>query len=315
MHDANTNKNVEDLTKDIREKKTWDKRIVLVVQIFLCIIFGLLFVFGAYTEQILVEGISSNCFTALVVTLINTIVDWNTETDVDKTLNTVEEYTNRQVKTTNDIATKLSDQLNNLDTSMGSLENLIDKLKGKQCTFCKNSIHDVYKNRDDCHLEDWFKDAKQTIRILATNLQSFTQYITMLEDAKKRGVDVKIATMHLIAAKNFNISRVTGNTEPRQRWEDMKDSLTMFAASKLEVRTIYNVIPTFILVIVDDNCFVANLIYKKRARDTMHFHYVDENILESPVSTFKKHFENTWNDEGTHKCELVTIQNMQYMED
>lgn len=330
MNNNSTNRQLDETKKN----NFWNKRIVLVVEISLCVITGMMFVVGVVLENELIEGVFSNCFTALIVTLLGTIVSWNTETDVERTVRAVEEQTTARIadiqRVTQDMASELNtdieslqNALDSLNSSISSFSGVLDIYNGKACTFCRNYIKDVKFNRKSCNLQNFFATAKNSISILATNLESFVPYLPQFTALAKDGISVRVSAIHPNFARDFNIARVTGNTSPEKRWRDMKDSLMKFAAfatkddssgNNFQVRTYSAIAPTLILIMVDNECYVAYLLNGMRASDTIHFLFSagEEVTTNSPVYYFKKHFESIWSDEGTRECDIENITAISY---
>lgn len=293
--------------ENVRNEKRWDKRTVLVIEIALTLVSLLLFIIGLLIKNIVLEGIASNCFTAFVASIIISLVEWRTETDTEIALDAVEKETKARIDemrvATSDISGRLSTNLVDLRSSMDKFSNLVELYSGKSCTFCKNSIKSVKMNRDDCNLGEFFNSAKESISILATNLESFTPFIPIFEKKAKRGVVVRIATLHPTFGASFNIARVVGRSSPEERWEEMKSSLEAFLIHKdlFQVRVYSKLLPTVILMIVDDQCYVSYLLHGHKSRETPHFLFTSGNgAAFSPVENFKSHFEGTWTDLGTN---------------
>ena len=314
--------------QEAKKKNFWNKRIVLTVEIFLTLITFLLFVFGVYIENSLVEGIFSNCFTALIVTLLGTIIEWNTETDIERAVKSVEEETKKRIEDIQVSTFKITENLNSdlkvLQNSIDSFSNVVELYSGKSCTFCKNSIKAVKFNRNECNLEQFFSQAQQSVCILATNLESFVPYLNIFSELATRGVHIKVATIHPNFARDFNISNVVGYTGSEKRWRDMKDSLIKFLTfsesdsygeNKIEIRTYTTITPTLILMIVDNDCYVSYLLHGHRSRETPHFLFSgSDNSQMSPFNSFKKHFDGIWNDPGTIECSFESIASLRYEE-
>ena len=335
MHnqDNNNDLNQKLKIKSVKQNILKDNRLILVLTIFSIIVTGILFFFGVYINNSILEGISSGLFTAAIVSLVDILVRWKTDKEVEKTINLIESETNNRIraiqKVTDDMKNDLSEKIvainlgiKKLDDATNDFSKILDIYNGKACTFCKNYIKDVKFNRKDCNLDDFFSSAKYSINILATNLKSFTNYIPKLLEKANQGIKVRIATMHPNFARDFNISRVTGTTTAEQRWVDMKESLINFVSfssrsdvdkDKFQVKAYNGIAPTLILIMVDNNCYVAYLINGMHARDTIHFLFStnDNTNKASPVYYFKNHFESIWEDEQTLACsvkELTTLE-------
>lgn len=314
----------------VKKRNYWDRRIVLLAEVSLAVVSLLLFWMGMKNNDQIMEGIFSNSFTALVVTILGTLVSWNTETDVEKAVRSVEEDTSKRIKAIQDSTVELTvelkddvaatrEMMTSLEQGIATFNRMIDTYNGKACTFCKNYIKDVRFNREDCNLKEFFMAARESICILATNLESFVQFLPLFESLSNKGINVRVATIHPNYARDFNIARVTGNTDPKQRWQDMKDSLIKFAAfseksPSFQVKTYSEVAPTLIMMMVDNSCYVAYLLHGMRARDTIHFLFTlgEGDSSHSPVYYFKKHFESIWYDSGTTDCKVDDIVAINY---
>lgn len=334
MRNRNKTTNAEDLPEieNVKKRNYWDKRIVLLAEVSVTVVSVLLFWIGLKIDNQIIVGIFSNTFTALLVTIVGTLVSWNTETDIEKAVRSVEEDTSKRIKAIQNSTVELSNELvrdvettrnmiTSLEQGVVTFNRMVDTYNGKACTFCKNYIKDIRFSRDDCNLESFFMSATESICILATNLESFVQYLPLFSSLSQKGINVRVATIHPNYARDFNIARVTGNTDPEQRWHDMKDSLMKFVAfsektSSFYVRTYSEVAPTLIMMMSDNNCYVAYLLHGMRARDTIHFLFTlgEDDNAQSPVYYFKKHFESIWNAAGTEACLLSEIVSISYNE-
>lgn len=316
-----TNPDVDRVTK----KNFWDKRIVLATQIFLTILSFLFFLYGINKNNSIIEGIASNCFTAFVVTLLFTIIDWNTETDIERAVASVEKETKERIEemhsSTQEVSNSLLSNLSQLDLSINAFSHMMDIYSGKSCTFCKNSIKAVKLNRDDCDLQFFFEQAKESICILATNLKSFTDYLPIFSQKVTQGVQVRIATVHPNFARSFNISNLVGRNGPQDRWQEMKSSLEQFLSfaeaqteGKIEIKTYCTQTPTLVLMIVDQQCYVSYLLHAHKSRETPHFLF--DGTVEytaTPFNGFKTHFEGIWNDKGTVPTNYSNIHNLTFL--
>ena len=61
-----------------KKKSYWDQRIVLLAEVSATVISLLLFWIGLKIKNEIIVGIFSNSFTALLVTIVGTLVSWNT---------------------------------------------------------------------------------------------------------------------------------------------------------------------------------------------------------------------------------------------
>ncbi len=175
--------------------------------------------------------------------------------------------------------------------------------------FLSEYIKGVQENRDGCNLGEFFNQAEHEICILATNLDSLDTYREVLEAKAKEGVTVRILAMHPTFAVTFNIARVTGESSLPARWEEMKESIVHFMKRDrhYEFRLYKGIAPTLILFIVDDSCYVAHLLNGQQARNTTHFLFRDDapgSDPNSPVLSFKKHFNKEWDDQDTEDTKL-----------
>ena len=315
-----------------KKKSYWDQRIVLLAEVSATVISLLLFWIGLKIKNEIIVGIFSNSFTALLVTIVGTLVSWNTETDIEKAVRAVEEETSTRIQAIQSSTAELSNELvkdvettremmNALEQGIATFNRMVEAYNGKTCTFCKNYIKDIRFSRSDCDLKSFFQSAKDSISILATNLESFVPFLPLLSSLSETGINVRVATIHPNYARDFNIARVTGSTTPEQRWHDMKDSLMKFVAfsetkNSFFVRTYSEVAPTLIMMMADNNCYVAYLLHGMRARDTIHFLFTlgEGDLSLSPVYYFKKHFDSIWNDDGTKDCVLSDIVSIKYNE-
>lgn len=318
--------------ENAKKKNYWDKRIVLLAEVSATVLSLLLFWIGLKLKNEIIVGIFSNSFTALLVTIVGTLVSWNTETDIEKAVRSVEEDTSKRIQAIQNSTRELSNELvedvettrqmiNTLNQGIATFNRTVETYNGKACTFCKNYIKDIRFSRDDCDLDSFFRSARDSICILATNLESFVPFLPLLSGLSQKGINVRVATIHPNYARDFNIARVTGNTEPEQRWHDMKNSLVKFVtfsenANSFFVRTYSEVAPTLIMMMVDNNCYVAYLLHGMKSRDTIHFLFTtgEGDFSRSPVYYFKRHFDSIWDDEGTKDCILNDIVSISYTE-
>lgn len=334
MKDRNKTTNTSNLpeVENARKKNYWDKRIVLLAEVSVTVLSLLLFWIGLKYKNEIIVGIFSNSFTALLVTIVGTLVSWNTETDIEKAVRSVEEDTSKRIQAIQNSTVELSNELvedvettrrmmNSLEQGIATFNRMVETYNGKACTFCKNYIKDIRFSRADCDLESFFRSAKESICILATNLESFVPFLPLLSSLSQNGINVRVATIHPNYARDFNIARVTGNTKPEQRWHDMKDALMKFVAfsektNSFLVRTYSGVAPTLIMMMADNNCYVAYLLHGMRARDTIHFLFTlgEGDSSLSPVYYFKRHFDSIWDDDGTKDCVLSDIVSIRYNE-
>lgn len=310
----------------------WIKIIVLMLEIFFFIISLIVFIisitYPANNDKLnqsaiiawnVGSGISSNCFTALLVTLIVTIVNWRSQTEAERLAKDLAEK-DRQIDE------KQSGIIKDLSNEVARLSNACEVYNGKACVFCSNYIRGVKNNRSECNLREFFLSAKREISILMTNLSSIKDYETELDNiAENPDIKVRILTMHPDLALDFNISRMIKyeDNEPslRSRWEKMRLSAECFAKenANYEFRTYKGIDPTLILFIVDDSCYVAHLLNGRRSSKTTHFLFGDSAVGSngvgvSPVKYFKEHFDLAWNDVNTVRCTSEEIHDLQYNE-
>lgn len=291
-----------------KNNNMWKKRVMLILEIALFIISGLLLLFGIKLQNQMIQGFCSTCFTALLVTLLSTIVNWHTDAETERYRKTIESQQNN-----------LSDHLCIVEKLERDLRDGLNTYDGKACVFCRSYIKGIKENRESCDLTSFFNAAKREISILATNLESIVPYQQVLNRIAKENptIKVRILTMHPDFAKQFNISRVTGETSLMDRWRQMRTALLNFLGVGYcyTVKTYKGIAPTLILFISDDSCYVSHLLNGKHSRNTTHFLFQDDNnsgssCMESPVKSFKEHFEHVWNDEATVECCYDDINNL-----
>ena len=280
-----------------------NKKMMLIIEIVLCVVFGVLFGVGIYYQNLFLEGFCSNCFTAFLVALLTTVIKWKHEEEEEKAAKYMEE----KIADFDDYKDVLAHHTEILDENIARLSKSITDWQGKECVFCKSYVKGVKNNRADCDLKSFFAGAKKEISILVSNLRSLTGYEETLREAAQRGVNVRILTMHPDFAVVFNNTRAVDSMPDKTRWKTMKESLCCFLddneqTENFQVRAYTKLSPTLVLFIVDNSCYVAHFLNGQEKKNTAHYLFVEEvgaNTALSPVSNFRKHFDYAWSYDGT----------------
>lgn len=300
-------RNKENQIKNFLKTVSANKKMVLLIEVVLAIVFGVLFGIGIYYNNIFLEGFCSNCFTALLVTLLSTLIRWNQDEEEEKAAKYMEE----KIADLEEYKNCLEQHTESLSKQIDVLSKAMINYKGKECIFCKSYVKGVKLNRAQCDWHSYFSNAKKEISILVTNLRTLTGFEEDLRAAAKRGVNVRILTMHPDFAVEFNHTRAVDSLSRKQRWLSMKDSLCYFLdeteqTENFEVRAYTKLAPTLILFIVDNSCYVAHLLNGQETKNSAHYLFGDENNADtndstnmSPVKSFKQHFEYAWSYDGT----------------
>lgn len=300
--DLNQETQGKDKIKTFIKNVVLSKKMLLIVEILLCILFGVLFGVGIYYGNMFMEAFCSNCFTAFLVALLTTVIKWKHEDEQEQAA----KYMQQKFDEYEFHNKRLNEQIDELSKAMTIY-------RGKECIFCKSYVKGVKPNRDQCNLRQFFSGAQCEISILVVNLRSLTPYEDELRMLANKGVKVRILAMHPEFAVEFGQTRALGKgLSPKENWTTMRDALTLYLQPEPEgnfqVRVYNKLSPTLILFIVDNSCYVAHMLNDKEAKDTPHYLFgethdsVDESSLSdsiSPVRAFKDHFDAAWNHEGT----------------
>lgn len=203
-------------------------------------------------------------------------------------------------------------------TMVSNITEAVNKKMG--CNFCKNEFLDVYKSRNDSHLNDFFKKAQRVIRILTTNLASLENDLQdLIEKAKK---DVKVSILTLNPRHEFLIRRYKDLRQfekAKDFFEEMIVNLRKFCNEKekslknddksnFEIR-LYDNPPTLMLFQSDDEVIIGFILRKGRASKFIHikfncsdYDYEKENKY---CGDFLKHFDNIWKDATEISAERI----------
>jgi hypothetical protein len=323
-----------------------NKRIIFTIEICILVVSVIILVIGRiYGWNEILLSLTSSVFTACLITIVVSLINWNVHNEYEATLKAVKDEAEGRVKDAINMQTKLEKAIESScenckatvaemkGTSQNSckeIENIVYKLNdvlntffNRSCIFCKTYMIDVYQNRTDSNLASFFAKAKSKIFILTTNLDSIKHCTNVLRSQAKKGIDVRLCTINPIAAKEFNITRVTGgNANPENRFNSMKNSLLHFIETNealfdntitnktdephdkensMQIKT-YSIMPTMIMFISDDECIVSFMLNKYFARDVMHIHF-NMNPSHSQngggditPKIFEDHFISIFND-------------------
>ena len=300
----------ENPVKKFLKETLQNKKFLVILEVVLCLLFGVLLGIGIAYKNSFLESFSSNCFTAILVTLIATIVNWGIESKEEKAA----EYMKDKLQAAETDTKNLNACIDTLNKEIDALSQALTNYQGKECVFCKSYIENVVPNRSKCDLQAFFGSAKKEISILMTNLKSMVPRVEDLIQAAERGVKVRILTMHPDFAVEFNRTRPVNTLSPEDRWETMKKSLCVFLQDyksgdeNYQIRAYTKISPTLVLMIVDDSCYVAHLLNGQETNASSHFLFSDTKIKKdnelskndiSPVKSFKEHFDYVWDYDGT----------------
>lgn len=300
--------------KRVRQMAKWDKRLVLVVEGALLIIFFILFYYGVMVDNDTLSGVFSNAFTGLLVTFAGTLISFNTESETERVIRENDEYTEK-------MQGELEKVVSLLDDSVSNLKHTAAYLKGKSCVFCASQISDVKPSRVECDLTSLFSGAREEISVFTINLRSFIPYLSDLQYAAKRGVSVRISAMHPAFAKQYNALRFIDGDPPEQRWRDMKGALMQFISAEeflngnnFTVRTYTNIAPTLVMIIVDGICCTSYLLNGKHSSETIHllFKKTVAGEFVCPYTYLKNHYESVWQDGDACHPSLEEIVSLSY---
>lgn len=284
--------------KDLRKRAYWDKRLILVIEGALALIFAILFYYGIKTRNDIISGVFSNAFTGLLVTFVATLVGFNTESEAEKRIRENEEHILSMHKELDTLSMLLKE-------GIADVEKATNGLKGKSCAFCSSQISDIKPNRSECNLYDLISKAESEICIFTINLRSFVPYLSELQKAAQRGVSVRISAMHPAFAKQYNAIRYINGDPPEKRWEDMKGAIVQFASAErylskknFIVRAYTDIAPTLVMVVVDNICCTSYLLNGKHSSETIHFLFKKINDDETicPYTYLKSHYDSIWSD-------------------
>jgi sugar-specific transcriptional regulator TrmB len=229
-----------------------NKRIVLTVELALFVIALFISIIGrVYEWNSIFVGIINNVFTACLITIVVSLINWNVHSEYEATLNAVKNESQDRIKDVEKLVEAYKETITTTckkcettfekvkDDSQKScmkteeittkLESILSSYFNRNCLFCKIYLIDVYPNREKCNLKSFFNKAEREICILTTNLESIKDSSSVLIKKAKNGVEVKLCTIDPRAAKTFNITRVTGeDRSSRTRFDSMWNSLHYF---------------------------------------------------------------------------------------
>jgi len=177
----------------------------------------------------------------------------------------------------------------------------------RKCVFCKSTLINVYRNREEVNLKKLFQNSEREIKIMLTSLESIKDHIPVLKEKAKVGVRVEICTMSPTLVEKFFDFRDCGKGNRTTKVLAMKGALDYMMEENeavnflMDIR-VYSKIPTMILFIIDDECIVNFLVADSLSRDFMHLHFnfqKESILLESGKSifsanVFKSQFDNVF---------------------
>ncbi len=169
----------------------------------------------------------------------------------------------------------------------------------------------IYPTRQAINFNDFFTSAKENIDILVTNLQSMQEYIGLLLEKAKAGIDVRILALnplHPFVQNRFAELRLK-NEEFFQ--EEMVSSLGKFCSKRKSVLNteqqkteqqktfqikIYNNPPTLMIFRSDNRVIIGFILRQGRSREYMHIEFNIESTSKEPRKSlcFIKHFQKIW---------------------
>lgn len=190
----------------------------------------------------------------------------------------------------------------------------------------------VYPARHAIDFYKYYSQATKQIDILTTNLQSMENYVGLLIDLAKKGVKIRILTLH--PSNEFINRRFTelGFKEARSFAEEMIVSIKHFCRDKEQRLTeeqrdnfqirLYKNPPSMMLFRRDYNIIVSFILQQGRSRDQLHmeFNCFPQSGKQRLSTAFIEHYEILWShaeNTDTHVVdqlynEAISSQNLQH---
>lgn len=313
-----------------------NKRLVLTLEVVLLVMSLFVMIVGRiYQWDSVLIAIMDGIFTAMLLAVITTIINWNVQSNYEEIISQLKEDNNLLSQTTEQFKTMIDSSVNKLQHSTDINQHVLGTFLGRNCLFCKTVLLNVYPDRQAAKLDEFFATAKREICVLVTNLESIKEHTPLLIEKAQQGVAVKLCTIDPRAASAFNITRVTGGTSnPRTRFVSMQAALEGFLernmklfedvapeqrafeqhdkANSLQIRT-YSSMPTSIVFISDDECIIGFMLNNAFSRETVHMHFKLEEdstccASQRPIkiNAFKNHFDQIFNSASSVSEDAVS---------
>jgi len=186
------------------------------------------------------------------------------------------------------------------------------------CLKCKSGIKDIKPNRDAIDLAKLLSECKKgdTIRILLVSLDTLNEHRIAFIKCAKNGVNIQMCVYTPAKVEKYVKSRKLENTkspaETENKFSAMKTSLFNFIEANddlareksknnsnsdiqlMDIR-ISDKLPTTVMIMVNNDCFVPLMLYHVRSSKFIHLHFCLKDGEESSKE-FTEHFTQFFED-------------------
>ena len=210
---------------------------------------------------------------------------------------------------------KLSEESDNRTKSyFADVNNKIDGIRlPDNCVYCKFYIKSL-PNRDKIDFKTYIDNATDRIWILTTNLHFYSEYVSKIEAAVMRNVDVRLLVLKPTSAfVKLRYKEIDFETA-EEFFDQMRVSLKEFVKlrnklkkvkpdCKFEIKTHLH-FPSCMIYILDQTLVFNPILPLGRARETAHIIYdMKQQDAKTMAGNFEQTFTECWDDDSENACE------------